>query len=1228
MAQQSTSIDESRSSTRPPPRKKKRTLGTFPCQHCDKVFSRSDHLARHNLNHEPKEVFTCEFQLSNGKICSKTFVRKDLKERHYRRHLEMGDGHSSRQNSETDEEGMMTISTMGTSGMASSSSDSIGRTIRRDSEFTGDEKPSTVEEVNDLQYPSHRAKMDPNLIQIIPPQPQPQPRQPPAMMGPLSHPPPMHSATSSLHSTPHIIEPSPIGSMSSVPPQPQIPEMPQQHVPPQQTYPNQPINHLFPAQPTASHQRQPTPLSQFQMYPVQEQSPFNQSQNLNDLYKAYGAPTGQTQNDILSWLFTDSPPNPTKSEKSDSGFQQPPPPQPVLPQTVQPAPAASPRLPPPPSQQFLGRTPGMLPPTPLGFPTPYTESQFMQTQLSNPSNFPVDPGFNNNSISGNYGFQDVNIFQNDDNPLDEIFLRAALPSDPRGNLMPPGQQQSGQDSGGGNNNNLARAQYASYLSLNTASSTSPTNTNESNTSPYYCPDVENGLDPFEAKLIHHAEKCNLEKNPHYFIDCLLLDSILKCLGGSISREMISEIFKPETDRYTIEDRLSYYISIYWTIFHPQFMILHRPSFDTKDCDPLLVISMILIGSVYSCPDIAESLGQTHQKSPEFKFTLLISKPLRFAIFQHDEFKSPVQVWILQSLAMLEWIEKNFLNRRMHERGHVHHGTMVQLLRRSPALGGNPAVMKGGRNGGRSNAGSGSNTSAGEEDMEGVVEVVDPKEMEKNSDAELFWKWRDSESMKRITFMIFYVDIIDYVKFRHNPAIMFYQLQLLNLPCDDEYLWESKEINGSFKKLVKRQKKLQSDLKKLNSQSNTSIKIRNGESFLNVLKKLLKPYKDSDFKIQSKLSIFTRKILLAGLVSILYQMQQTDLQNSSSLLTSNGIITTNKSKVWKEILIKAFDNWNYSIMQYYYSNHSNLSNSKISIYNDLHNLEVPLPMYYLVQIIGLSDINHYDIAIFGGSPANQSVRATMKDHYIVQRKLSNIWGGNISHHKNKNINELTNLRSVVHCYLLLWQLMLSPVDPDDHDGLSVNQGGFLNWNSNADYYDCMYAISIATLVLWCYCFTKCGRESERFGEIEKETEEDDEDVMYSTQVRLNQKQYSELRQYCAEDGYQYLNRVRQEFLTNLRKFNLHKQFNLHSLKSSDENTKISANEMLAKYCDLLPQISNKQNISGLCFLIGTKLMTSQWEIIRENAKLILNCGFRSIGKKNILCLDLFDNEFND
>ncbi|KAH8688775.1 putative krueppel c2h2-type zinc finger protein [Talaromyces proteolyticus] len=46
---------------------------------CGKTFLRAEHLSRHRLNHQPKQIFQCA-------SCPKRFVRKDLLRRHERRH--------------------------------------------------------------------------------------------------------------------------------------------------------------------------------------------------------------------------------------------------------------------------------------------------------------------------------------------------------------------------------------------------------------------------------------------------------------------------------------------------------------------------------------------------------------------------------------------------------------------------------------------------------------------------------------------------------------------------------------------------------------------------------------------------------------------------------------------------------------------------------------------------------------------------------------------------------------------------------------------------------------------------------------------------------------------------------------------------------------------------------------------------------------------------------------
>ncbi|GME81392.1 unnamed protein product [Ambrosiozyma monospora] len=67
------------------PRKRKRKLigppfvCTFPG--CGKEFHRSEHLSRHQLNHNPKKIYKC-----SQPSCEKTFVRHDLLVRHMKRH--------------------------------------------------------------------------------------------------------------------------------------------------------------------------------------------------------------------------------------------------------------------------------------------------------------------------------------------------------------------------------------------------------------------------------------------------------------------------------------------------------------------------------------------------------------------------------------------------------------------------------------------------------------------------------------------------------------------------------------------------------------------------------------------------------------------------------------------------------------------------------------------------------------------------------------------------------------------------------------------------------------------------------------------------------------------------------------------------------------------------------------------------------------------------------------
>lgn len=401
--------------------------------------------------------------------------------------------------------------------------------------------------------------------------------------------------------------------------------------------------------------------------------------------------------------------------------------------------------------------------------------------------------------------------------------------------------------------------------------------------------------------------------------------------------------------------------------------------------------------------------------------------------------------------------------------------------------------------------------------------------------------------------------------------------------------------------------------------------------MSALKKLIRYNNSESSQYKNGLSVFTKKILFGGLLLIMYQMQQADIQNNTSSLlgkSNNNWNGYSPNLIWKESLTKAFDRWNIDYGSCTVNNHiMNKKPSFPSILNSggnsqnqnslgisrLHLLDTSVcqfPIYHLTQIIGMSDLNQYDIAIFGGSPANMSVDATMKDHVIVQAKLNNMWSKYSQQPgKKKNINELINLKSVIHSYLILWELMLKP---QILQKTMSKIDSFLDWHATPDHFDSMYAVGVATLTLWCFTFTTCGIES-----VDKFEES-----------LINNEKYQDLVSYSKETAHDYLYRIRKEF-SELLVDDSGEFDTLYSVQPfTVRGTNKLAHDVLCKYAELLPQITNKQHISGLCFLVGTKLMCSQWEILRENARLILNCGLRSIGKKSTICQNLFDIEWSD
>jgi hypothetical protein len=178
--------------------------------------------------------------------------------------------------------------------------------------------------------------------------------------------------------------------------------------------------------------------------------------------------------------------------------------------------------------------------------------------------------------------------------------------------------------------------------------------------------------------------------------------------------------------------LQSYIANYWRYFHPQYPVLHKPSFQADLCPSGLLWGIILIGAAF-------------EKKQEF--CIRIADKLRWLIFESPDFIPPAKLWVIEALLLLEIFEKSMTTRKFHERAHLHHGTLLQLIRRGSALTG--------------------------DDTPGEL---DP-----------WQRWIEAEATKRAALMAFCLDVFDAAIFGH-PLIMSVHEIRLSLPCS-ESLWD-------------------------------------------------------------------------------------------------------------------------------------------------------------------------------------------------------------------------------------------------------------------------------------------------------------------------------------------------------------------------------------------------------------------------------------------------------
>lgn len=237
--------------------------------------------------------------------------------------------------------------------------------------------------------------------------------------------------------------------------------------------------------------------------------------------------------------------------------------------------------------------------------------------------------------------------------------------------------------------------------------------------------------------------------------------------------------------------------------------------------------------------------------------------LRGELFSDYDFRPPAKLWVFQALLLLELYEKMYSTRALHEGAHIHHATTITLMRRGSSLIGRSALDsppsvrddKQGLNGSRQSSTTGVNT---------------PDE---------WWNhWVINEATRRAAFAAFVIDSTHATMFGHSTVMVAHEMRL-PLPCD-EALWSA--TNSAEVGRI---------------ESSLHAKGVKPISFLEGLKRTLN---DKEVRTNS----FGRTILMAGLLSVSWHMNQRDLQ-VSSLGVSQALGGRDR---WRGTLTRAFDSW--------------------------------------------------------------------------------------------------------------------------------------------------------------------------------------------------------------------------------------------------------------------------------------------------------------------------------
>ncbi|SPO06104.1 related to C2H2 - zinc finger protein [Cephalotrichum gorgonifer] len=398
------------------------------------------------------------------------------------------------------------------------------------------------------------------------------------------------------------------------------------------------------------------------------------------------------------------------------------------------------------------------------------------------------------------------------------------------------------------------------------------------------------------------------------------------------------------------------IQEYWESVSPRLPIIHQPTFSANRCPILLLMVMVALGAAsLRSRDGGGSLQDYGA------FADVIIEGTRWEILMAEESIPPVALWVAQALLLLEFYEKLYSSRRFHERAHIYHTATLNFLRR-----GSPLIGR-----------AGSESPPEDPSPPPPTGTADGGGGGGSLDSRMWWiRWAESESMHRVVFVAFMLDITHAAMFGHAADMGPHEIRL-PLPCDDN-LWTApspdicRQLDGNLRMYGVKQ-----------------------VSFLDGLKAALH---GKEVKTHS----FARMIIMSGLLSVGWHLSHRETHLKWLDARAPSAETRDN---WRKMLLRAFDVWKVSFDD---ANGNGDSDARGATNGPIHSASV---LYHLAHICLHVDI--IDCQVYAGAKRLLGRKVSSRDYSNAVGRMR-VWA-----------RQSSTRHAVLHAFRLLHRILVDP-----------------------------------------------------------------------------------------------------------------------------------------------------------------------------------------------------------